>query len=259
MNRFTYRISCIPLIALSLSIASCNASKDILYMQDATINQEEAIVDVNTIKVQPQDQLTIIVSCKEDELASLFNLKRTSGSSGSSGELYYSVDSEGNIEFPVLGKIHVAGLTRQEIRAKIADMLVKGEWIADPVVTVEFANLHFSVLGEVGSPGTYGITNDRVTLLEGLAMAGDLSPHGEREVMVIREQDGRRIKYLVDLRDEKLFDSPAFYLQQNDVIYVKPDNVVARQAADNPNNFKSIALWMSIASFISTMAVLIFK
>lgn len=269
MNSVIHRISYLPFVALALGFASCTASKDILYMQNDTYGQEEAIVNLNSIKVQPQDQVSIVVSCKEPELASLFNLmqaqnrlgQRSSNSSGSSnGNVsVYTVDKDGYIEFPVIGQIHIAGLDRQEISRKIADLLIKGDWISDPIVTVEFANLHFSVLGEVGSPGTYAISNDKMTILEGLSMAGDLTPHGEREVVVVREQNGKRTRYIVDLRDKDLFESPAYYLQQNDVIYVKPDKVVARQAADNPNNFKSIALWMSMASFVATMAVLIFK
>ncbi len=247
-----------PLVAL---LAACGSQKDIVYMQNDQYGQDEAILNMNKIKIQPHDQVSIIVSCKEPELASLFNLKQPNGSGGttSGNRLAYTVDDEGDITFPMLGKIHIAGLTRDEISKKISDLLINEQWISDPIVTVEFANLHFSALGEVASPGCYSITNDKINLLEALSMAGDLTIHGEREIIVIREQNGKRVKYLVDLRDKNLYDSPVFYLQQNDVIYVQPDKSIARQAADNPNNFKSIALWMSIASFLSTMAVLIFK
>lgn len=171
----------------------------------------------------------------------------------------YTVDSNGDIEFPVLGKVHIAGLTRQQVSEKIARDLIQGKWVSDPVVTVEFANLRFSVVGEVNSPGTYPIVNDRMTLLEAIAKAGDLTPFGEREIMVIREEGGKRVKYLVNLKDNTMFESPAYYLQQNDVIYVQPNKAVARKAEDNPNNLKSISLWTSIASLLTTVAVLIFK
>lgn len=244
---------------LALSISSCGTSKDLIYMQDDRYDQSEDILNLNKIRVQPQDKLSIIVSCKETELASLFNLKRTQESGSSKQDLSYTVNEFGDINFPVFGDIHVAGLTRTEISEYIANRLIKDNLITDPVVLVEFVNLHFSVLGAINSPGNYDITNDKITLLEALAMAGDLTPNGEREIIVIREQDGKRIKHKVDLRDKDIFHSPVYYIQQNDVIYVKPDNKIARQAADNPNDWKSIGLWMSIASFISTMAILIFK
>lgn len=261
-------ITTIAATSFMLLAASCSSTKDIAYMQGSTYGQEEIVMNLNEIKIQPQDKLSIVVSCKEPELARLFNLVQTTNRVGQESYLQqsdgrvsvYTVDSEGDIEFPMLGKVHIAGLTREEISEKIASDLIKGKWVSDPVVTVEFANLHFSVVGEVKRPGTYAISNDRVTLLEAISQAGDLTPYGEREIMVIREQDGKRTKYNVDLKDsENLFASPAYYLQQNDVIYVQPNKTVARQAADNPNNLRSISLWTSIASLLTTVAVLIFK
>lgn len=251
--------------SLILMASSCSSPKNIAYMQNAVFGQEEAVLNLNEIKVQPQDRLSIVISCKEPELARQFNLVQTENRVGQSEQQsqgrvsVYTIDSEGNIEFPVLGKIHIAGLNRQQISEKIADTLKEGRWINDPVVSVEFANLHFSVVGEVKSPGTYAISNDKMTLLEGIAKAGDLTEFGEREIIVVREQNGKRHKYLVDLKDNSLFDSPAYYLQQNDVIYVQPNKAVARKAEDNPNNLKSISLWTSIASLLTTIAVLVFK
>ena len=246
-------------ILSTIFVSSCGTSKDLVYMQNDQYDQSDVIHNLNQIKVQPQDKLSIIVSCKEPELASLFNLKRSQESGGNSQTLAYTVDNKGDINFPVLGKIHVEGLSRVEISEYIANRLIKENLITDPAVIVEFANLHFSALGAIGSPGTYEITNDRMTLLEAISMAGDLTPNGEREIIVIREQNGTRTKYTVDLRDKDIFNSPVYYIQQNDIIYVKPDKKIARQAADNPNDWKSIGLWMSIASFVSTMAILIFK
>ena len=253
-------------MSLMLVATSCSTPKNIAYMQNAVYGQEELVVNLNQIKIQPQDKVSIVVSCKEPELARLFNLVQTQNRVGqettdqSNGAISaYTVDGNGDIEFPVLGKLHIAGLTRQEISEKIAADLIKGKWISDPVVTVEFANLHFSVVGEVKSPGTYSISNDRITLLEAIAKAGDLTPYGERQITVVREQGGKRTKYQVDLRDNSMFESPAYYLQQNDIIYVQPNQAVARQAEDNPNNLKSIGLWTSIASFLMSIAVLIFK
>lgn len=249
-----------------LLVSSCSTPRNIAYMQNTVFGQEEAIANLNEIKIQPKDKLSIVVSCKEPELARLFNLVQASNRVGqessqqSDGNVsVYTVDSYGDITFPVLGKVHIAGLTREQISEKIAQDLINGKWVSDPIVTVEYANLHFSVVGEVTNPGTYAISNDQVTLLEALSKAGDLTPYGEREITVIREEGGKRIKYLVDLRDNNLFESPAYYLKQNDIIYVQPNKAVARQAEDNPNNLKSISMWISIASFLTTIAVLIFK
>lgn len=253
-------------IALTLLATSCSSPKNIAYMQNAVYGQQEAVLNLNEIRIQPKDQVSIVVSCKEPELARLFNLVQATNKVGQEGNQQsqgnvsvYTVDNAGDIEFPVLGRIHIAGLTRSEISRKIADDLIRGKWVSDPVVSVEYANLHFTVVGEVKSPGTYPISNDRVTLLEAISKAGDLTPYGEREITVIREENGKRTKYLVDLRDNAMFESPAYYLQQNDVIYVQPNKAVARQAEDNPNNLKSISLWTSIASLLTTVAVLIFK
>lgn len=253
---------------LLLLASSCSTPKNIAYMQNATYQQEEVIANLNEIRVQPHDQLSIVVSCKEPELAQLFNLVQANKRVGQTGQSMqqsqgnvsvYTVNSSGDIEFPVLGMVHIAGLNREQISEKISKALIDGKWISDPVVSVEFVNLHFSVMGEVKTPGTYAITDDKVPLLEALSRAGDLTEFGEREITVIREQGGKRQKYLVDLKDDKLFESPAYYLQQNDVIYVQPNKAVARKAEDNPNNLKSISMWTSIASLLTTIAVLITK
>lgn len=245
---------------------SCSTNKNLVYMQGKEFDEEEAIVKLNEIKVQPLDRVSIVVSCKEPEIARQFNLVYTEARLGQSATTQtgsrvasYTVDSDGDIDFPIVGKIHIAGLTRQQISEKIADILKKGHWINDPIVTVEFANLHFTVLGEVSSPGVYSINNDNITLLEGIAEAGDLTATGIRDIVVVRQQNGKREKYYVNLTDNNLFDSPVYNLQQNDIIYVKPNNTVARRSEDNPNNFKSISLWMSIASFLTSMAILMFK
>lgn len=261
------KITTAAALSLMLFAASCTSPKDIAYMQNAVYGQEELVMNLNEIRVQPQDKVSIVVSCKEPELARLFNLVQTTNRVGQDNTMQqsdgrvsvYTVDNNGDIDFPVLGKVHIAGLTRSEISNKISNDLINGKWVSDPVVSVEFANLHFSVVGEVKNPGTYAISNDKVTLLEAISKAGDLTPYGEREITVIREKGGKRTKYRVDLKDNSMFESPAYYLQQNDVIYVQPNKTVARQAADNPNNLKSISLWASIASLLTTVAVLIFK
>lgn len=258
-------IACLASVAI---MQSCKAPKDISYLQNVEYGKEEVILNVNEIKVRPYDKLSIIVSCKEPELAQLFNLvtaNRRVGASSKEGSTVsgdvsvYTVDSEGSIEFPVLGKIHVAGLNREQISSEIATALKDGKWISDPVVSVEFTNLHFSVLGEVNSPGTYPITNDNMTLLEALATAGDLKISGKRAITVMREQDGRRTAYEVNLEDKDLYNSPVYYMRQNDVIYVRPSDLALRQAQDNPNDLRSVTLWTSICSMVTAIMILIIR
>ena len=142
----------------------------------------------------------------------------------------------------------------------IEKRLVGDDLLKDPVVTVEFANLRVSVIGDVARPGTYSITNDRVTLFEALSMAGDLNVTGRRDgVYVVREDKGQRVTSRVDLRSADVMKSPVFYLKQNDVIYVEPNDTKAGQSSINENSFKSASLWVSIASLLTSVAVLIWK
>ena len=257
------------LLLPAIMSVSCNSSKNVVYLQDLVPNQTEVIANLNEIKIQPRDQISITVSCREPEIANLFNLVTAQRTMMPSGVQYnsgqgimsvYTVSADGTIDFPVVGDISVSGLTRTQIAAKIKDRLVSDDLVKDPVVTVEFINLHFAVMGEVARPGSYNINNDRVTLLDALSQAGDLTIYGKRDrVSVIREQDGRRMTYTVDLRSRDLFDSPVYYLQQNDVIYVEPNNARAGQSTINENNWKSAGLWVSIASLLTSVAVLVFK
>lgn len=258
------------LLALTATAAiSCSTTyKKINYIQDATPGQSEEILINKGILIQPKDMISIVVSSRNPELAQIFNLPRvtyqlgsgTTGGSGSNsnGIVGYSVNNDGNIDFPVLGEIHVAGFTRWEVSKMIKKMLAERDLLKDAVVTVEFMNFKVSVIGEVNNPDTYDITGDKITLLEALSMAGDLTIYGRRDnVSVIREQNGERVIYRVDLRSVDLFDSPAYYLQQNDVVYVEPNKVRAGQSTINENNLKSVSLWVSIASFLTTIITLI--
>lgn len=252
---------------LALALASCNTSKKIVYFQDIQVNRPEAITEARDITVQPKDQISILVSSKDPQLAALFNLPRaqyqigSESSESSSGQISgYTLDTEGYIDFPVLGRLYVAGMTKSEIASFIKKRLMDENLINDPVVTVEFMNLYYSILGEVNSPGKYMITKDQITLLEALSMAGDLTIYGKRDaVFVVREEDGQRVTHWVDLRTQDLFHSPVYYLKQNDVIYVQPNKVRAGQSTINENSVKSVSLWISIASFLSSLGVLLFK
>ena len=248
------------MLLMAVLLMSCNTSKEILYFQDINVNQPEVISGARDITVQPKDQISILVSSKDPQLAALFNLARaqvragTEGSVSGGGEVSgYTLDDKGNIDFPVLGTLHIAGMTKSQIAALVKQKLIDENLVKDPVVTVEFMNLYFSVLGEVKSPGKYSIT-------KAISMAGDLSIYGKRDaVFVIREENGERVTHWADLRSKDVFNSPVYYLKQNDVIYVQPNKVRAGQSTLNENSVKSVSMWITIASFLTSLGVLIFK
>lgn len=256
-------------------IMSCSTPSHITYFQDLRPGEsEQQVVSATEIKVRPGDKLSIIVNSRDPQLTQLFNLPyitqqigRVSSSTGSAsgtasqGISGYTVDEEGMIDFPVLGKIKIIDKNREEIAAFIKSELLVKNLVKDPVVTVEYMNLCISVLGEVVSPGRYIIDRDKVTLLDAISMAGDLTIYGKREkVMVLREENGVQRVYGVNLCSaEHLYTSPVYYLRQNDVVYVEPNNVRARQATVNGNNVRSTSFWISLASLLTSVAVLVFK
>lgn len=224
------------IMALALTAVSCNTYRKINYLQDIVPDKAERIAINKGILIQPKDMISIVVSSRNPELALIFNLPVISYQAGSevvSGQgsqrlLGYVVDNDGYIDFPVLGLVKAAGLTRWELANEIKSMIIEGNYINDPVVTVEFMNFKISVMGEVTSPGTYNIEGDKITLLQALSLAKDLTIFGRRDnVSVIREQGDERIIYQVDLRSASIFESPAYYLQQNDIVYVEPNKVRA--------------------------------
>ena len=253
---------------MAVLLMSCNTSKEILYFQDINVNQPEVISGARDITVQPKDQISILVSSKDPQLAALFNLTRaqarvgTEGSVSSGGEVSgYTLDDKGNIDFPVLGEIHIAGMTREEVAAYIKKELQSHDLIKDPVVTVEYMNLSVAVMGEVNNPGRFSIDKDNLTILDALSQAGDLTIYGKREkVLVLRKEEGKQRVYGVNLCSaEHLYTSPAYYLQQNDVVYVEPNATKARQSTVNGNNVRSTSFWISLASLLTSIAVLIAK
>lgn len=258
-------------IIISWLTASCATTKNIAYFQDEQIGWEQEVAEPSLIRIKHKDMISIVISSKDPELAALFNLPRIQHTAGlpnnglfntsQNGQILgYTVDSNGDIDFPVLGKLHISGLSREEIARFIKEQLISKDLIKDPVVTVDFLNLSYSVLGEVLHPGQFGIAKDKVTILEAISSAGDLTIYGKRDkIYLTRLSDHSRITYSIDLRTGDFYNSPAFYVQQNDVIYVEPNKVRANQSTVNGNNVRSVSLWMSIASFLTTLGVLIFK
>lgn len=248
----------------------CSTPKQISYFQDVENGESVPLSEMYRLTFREGDRISIVVNSKDPLLADLFNLPvvshriGTADSSLKSGNLgvsCYTVDSQGNIDFPVLGALPVVGMSREALAADVKSRLVAANLVKDPVVTVEYVNLGVSVLGEVARPGRVVFERDRMTLPEALSQAGDLTIYGNRcNVLVVREADGKRTAYRVDLTSgSDLYASPAYVLCQNDVIYVEPNVVRARQSTVNGNNVRSTSFWFSLASLLMSAAVLIFK
>ncbi len=280
----------IMLSVLTLLVTSCTAPK-LGYFQDVQSGQVQQLQTPELVTIQPGDKLSILVGSKDPGLAYLFNLQivgryRTSQSDANlttSQVASYTVDGDGFIDFPVLGKLHIAGKTRSEIAAFVKNELisrqmlkgktrseiaafVKNELISrqmlkDPVVTVDFLDLFFSVMGEVNSPGRFLMDHDKTTLIDALSRAGDLTINGRRDnVLVMREYEGKNMAYRIDLTNmQSLYQSPVYYLKQGDMIYVEPNEKKARESTAMGNTLLQPTLWISLASLLTSISVLIFK
>lgn len=252
-----------------LVLGSCSTPKEITYFQDLRPGESEmSLVAPVEITIRPKDKLSILVNSQDIRLTNLFNLPIVSQQVGTEtsygtnrGMSGYTVDSKGDIDFPVLGKIHIEGMTREQVAAHIKKELQSHDLVKDPVVTVEFMNLTVSVMGEVNNPGRYNIDKDNITILDALSQAGDLTIYGKREkVLVLRNEEGKQRVYGVDLcSGEHVYSSPVYYLQQGDVVYVEPNDTRARQSTVNGNNVRSTSFWISLASLLTSIAVLIAK
>lgn len=259
------------LFVLLLMLSSCDMSKRITYFQDIQDQRTTYINEQPTpeIRLRPEDKISIIVNTKVPELTALFNLPYTARvlgsqteqvSNTSQGSSGYIIKADGSIDFPVLGLVQAAGKTRDELAAHIKSELIDRNLVNDPVVTVEFVNLKFSVMGEVRSPGSYPITRDHITLLDALSMAGDLTIDGKRDnVMVLRPNaTGKLTAYTVDMLSfNDVQHSPAYYIHQNDYIYVEPNKKRANQSTVNANTVESASFWISVVSLLASLATTI--
>lgn len=264
----------------ALMLGGCSTPKNVAYFQDLDETVVTEVTERTAIRVQPEDKLSIVVTSKDPSLAAMFNLPIISNRAGQStsvsgtgstlrtyagnyndGIANYTVSPQGTIEFPVLGTLKIEGMTRNEVAAFIKGELMGRDLIKDPTVVVEFLNVGISIMGEVGHPGRYDLNRDNISLLEALSLAGDLTIQGKREnVLVIREEDGKMQTYRVDLTNAKnMLKSPGYYLKQNDIIYVEPNGVRKRQTTVNGNTALSASFWVSVASLLTSIAVLIFK
>lgn len=248
----------------ALLLASCASNKRAAYLQQAQADFPTPIEQDYQIRIKPLDRLTVTINSKDPELAAPFNAASSynslSGlsnySSSSSGNLQIlTVDKEGRIQLPIIGEIECDGLTRNELAKKIANTIRENGMVHDPIVIVQFADVKFSVLGEVTRPGQFAITKDRISLFDALAMAGDLTVYGQREnVALIREEDGKRTIHYFDLKDPNILSSPYFYLQQDDVVYVTPNKYKAQSGEISQNRSFYISL-ISVAVSVATLIV----
>ena len=251
-------------------LASCATPTKIAYFQDTagrdtTINLAQA-----TIRLQPGDMISILVNTKDAESATMLNLPYVSTRLGaasregsySSGQVSgYTLDTNGDVDFPIVGKIHLAGLTRSEAAAKVKQVLTDNSLVSktfNPVVTIEFMNLGISIMGEVARPGHFALNKDNLNILDALSMAGDLTIYGNREnVRVIRTEGDQQKTYNVDLTSaESTLNSPVYYLRQDDIIYVEPNDVKMRQSTVNGNNIRTTSFWISLASLLTSIITL---
>lgn len=265
------KLSFLAMWVALLICSSCGKTDQIAYFQDVVAGEQSRVVNATEIKIKPNDKISIVVSCKDPQLSALYNLPimsyrvgqaPTAGvySGGNNQVANYTVDGDGNIDFPVLGTLHVAGMNRAEIAEMVKKKLSQTDGgLKDPTIIVEFINLNISVLGEVKSQGVYAIDRDEYTILDAISRAGDLTIYGRRDnVKIIRSNDGKRKVYEVNLCNaESVYTSPAFYLQQNDIVYVEPNKVRARQSTANGNNFISTSFWVSVSSVLMSLVLLV--
>ena len=220
------------LILIAFAAVSCGSAKKYVYLNDMVPGRDYPFDSAHEAVIQAHDRLSITVSCKQPELAIPFNIQSGSfkissdGSASSSStpdEKGYKVNAKGDIEFPILGTIHLEGLTLSQAAEKIKEQIIEGNYIKTPLVTMEFLNFKYTVWGAVSKNGTFTVDNGRITLLEAIANAGDLTQKARLDrVAVIREVDGDKRIYFHDIRNSDILQSPCFFLQQNDIIYVQP-------------------------------------
>jgi polysaccharide export outer membrane protein len=241
-----------------LTVVSCTSSKKIAYLEKTSELSSELKFETT---LQPDDQLMILVNSENPEIAAPYNLKSVSiqgtNETGITQERMqnYILDQEGNIDFPLIGKINLLGLNRNQASEKIKNILKNG-YINDPSIYLRLLNFKISVLGEVNKPGVYPVQGERVTLIEALALAGDLTIYGKRNsILLIREKNGAKTYEKIDITNTDFINSKNYYLSQNDVIYVEPNKTKVNSSAVGPN----LTIGISALSLVVTILALTLK
>ena len=253
MIRLPKIVAVVFLLAAMIGLNSCSQQKNIAYFQNI-----DQVSELNGSSfeptIQPDDLLLIIVSAPDHEAAFPFNLTTENiptvvgqGVMAQRQQQLYLVDKNGAIDFPVLGQIQLGGLTKTEIVKHLKDKLV--QYIKNPIVNIRIMNYKVTVQGEVTRPGSYPINSERVTVVEALSMAGDLTIYGKRNnIVVVREVQGKKTIGRIDLTKADFINSPYYYLSQNDLVYVEPNKAKSSSSTFNQNT----TVWISIASLVSS-------
>lgn len=257
----------VALVALLIvSLASCSSTKrsPLPYFTDIDSTRISFPIPNYNLKLEPSDELFITVTSASPEATAQYNLPLVNpGSSTTLGSLTtqyqqqtYIIDSKGNIQFPILGTIHAAGLTVEQLQAELTRRISAD--VADPVVKVDLVNFKVSVGGEVKEPGTVEVKGRRITVLDALAACGDLTEYAERNsVLVIREENGQRTYNRLNLNSAQTLNSPYYYLKQNDYVYVEPNSIRVDNSKYNTNNAYKLSVISTIVSGCSVIASLV--
>ncbi|CAH8286095.1 polysaccharide export outer membrane protein [Mariniflexile fucanivorans] len=241
----------VVMFCVGLFLTSCSTKKDVVYFQNA--KSFETVVDTDTFKAKLKtgDIVTIYVSTLDQTVTQPYNIVIASG--GGAQLIDYLIDADGNIDYPVLGKVKLVGLTTEEAKELFKTKFSEGQLLKDPVVMIRVLNFRVTVAGEVAAPGVYPVSGERVSILEALGMAGDLTIKGRRDnVLVVRDFNGTKTYTRIDLTNKEVFNSPVYYLTQNDYIYVEPNN----SSISNASGDSRLATIISISSFILTTALI---
>jgi len=240
------------LFLVAVSITSCASRKEVVYFQDTGNFETQINVNDFVSKFKIDDLISIHVSSLNPEASAPFNLYRGANTSGIQEPVDYLVDQAGEIDFPAIGKLKVIGLSPDELRGLLRDRL--SEYLKDPIINIRLRNFTVTILGEVNQPGTYPVNGEQITVLEALGMAGDLTIRGVRQnVLVIRDFNGTKVYHRLDLTSKNIVKSPVYYLSQNDVVYVEPNQ--SGISSSSLDNRATIAV--SIASVLITSSVII--
>jgi len=256
----------------AVMLTACRTPRDIAYMQDARPDSTYSTPEDGIIRFQPGDRLNIRLHSRDEEQMRLFNIWGGWGSGWGSGYGYgdgygdgygnggynnsaYTVDENGNIDFPVLGDVNIAGQTRLEVQQTIKNIILERNLCTDPTITVSFSNMNVAIMGSVAYPGLKPITKDRTTILEALSMARDLDINGKRtNVLVMRQEGETRVPYWVDLTNtDNIYSSPVYYVKQNDIIYVEPNDKVKRNSTVMGSAGYQPGFWISLVSSTAAM------
>jgi len=254
-------------LCLVLLLCSC-VPKNIIYFQDRDAGSFVAGRNSKEMKLQPNDRISVYVKSRNQELANVFNISagasgggmmQSSTNGGGSGNMLdYTIDADGNIDFPILGKVNVVGMNRLEVASVIQEKLKSQGLVEDAVVNVMYDNLYVNVLGEMGASRKL-ITQDKYTILDLISESGDLnfSSAKRKNIMIMREENGEKKAYKIDITSIKdVYDSPVYYLHQNDLVYVEPTNKRVRETTIYGNQFFQYGFWLGLPSIVLSIIAL---